>query len=208
MINFNFESATVADLPAGQWEFVSAKEGLPGWSVYFGTNPVTRVTHNLVSLGAANVGLLGPNLDTRYLLDHSTAVLQAGTDMNGELVAATIEQTGLVPLSALSLRFQTGKNPGNNLDQNYFSVTIDGQAVPVWLLGTTSTRYYWGTDISQFAGRSASLSISSLPVNYPANGGFTLDNISFGSSIPEPSASGLLAVGALLLSWLRIRKQP
>lgn len=203
-INFDFENATVVDLPAGQWEFVSITDALPGWTGYLGANPVAALaTHNSVTLGSVNVGILGPNLSpgTGNLLDHYTAVLQAGIDLNGDYVSATISQTALVPVTAQSLLFQTGLGLQN---PNHISVTLNGQSVPLSLLGATSTRNFWEGNISAFSGQTATLAISSLPVSVPGNG-FTLDNIAFG--VPEPGTLGLFGFGALLLGW-RMRGKP
>jgi hypothetical protein len=49
--NLDFESANVSNLPSGQFEFVPVADGLPSWTAYVGTNELTQVSHNLISLG-------------------------------------------------------------------------------------------------------------------------------------------------------------
>jgi hypothetical protein len=163
-INLNFENATVADLPAGQWEFVSTADALPGWTSYWGTNLVTTLaTHNSVTLGSVNVGILGPNLSPGpgSLLDHFTAVIQAGIDLRGDYVSATISQAALVPVTAQSLLFQTGLGLQN---PSHISVTLNGQSIPLSLLGATSTRNFWGgvTSLRLLANRRHLLSVRCL----------------------------------------------
>src|SRR5436309_15640808 len=78
--NLDFESASVSNLPAGQFEFVSVADGLPGWTAYTGTNQLTEVGHNLITIGGADVGIWGPNYGFGFppLQGAYTAILQPG----------------------------------------------------------------------------------------------------------------------------------
>src|ERR1051326_6184287 len=106
--NLDFESANISDLPPNQTEFVSVTNGLPGWSAYIGTNQLTQVGHNVITLGGANVGVLGPEYYTlqftQALQGSYSAIIQAG-GFDNQGLAASIAQTGLFPSSAKSIQF-------------------------------------------------------------------------------------------------------
>ena len=64
-------------------------------------------------------------------------------------------------------------------------------------------KYAIGGSLEGWAGRVSELRLQA------SRDGVLIDNIQFSSSpIPEPGASALFMVGALLLSWQRFRKQP
>jgi len=202
-INLDFESAAVSDLPAGQWEFVNMANGLPGWNGYWGTNQITtQATHNSHTVGAVNVGVLGPNYapSTEIIAGRYSAIVQAGIDLSGNFVSATIAQIGLVPASAKSVVFSSI----SSLDPLFFNVSLDGQVIPMVRISTMGSYALFGGDVSSFAGRSAVLRITALPVGPPGTG-FPLDNIAF--VIPEPSAVCLFALGAALFGWRFVRKR-
>src|SRR5262245_44071430 len=79
--NLDFESATVAPIPAGQSDyFVTFDEALPGWTGFVGTNQATYVWQNDVSLGAPNIAILGPYWSYNTIISGQYSVLlQAGT---------------------------------------------------------------------------------------------------------------------------------
>jgi hypothetical protein len=184
--NLDFEAATVSNLPPNQGEFVSVTNGLPGWSAYIGTNQLTQVAHNLISLGAANVGIWGPNygLAMQPLQGAYSAILQPG-GFNGQGLPASIAQTGLIPASAKSMQFLASLASANDL-----IVTVGGQSVPVIPIGSGS----FGCDVSVFAG-----SVEELEFTIADNHGNDLnflDAITFSpEAIPEPSGLTLLLVG-------------
>lgn len=105
--NLDFESATVSNLAPNTEEYVSVADGLPGWSAYIGTNQLAVVGHNVITLGAANVGVFGPDYYseefTQALQGAYSAILQPGGFSPSE--SASIAQTGLIPASANSVQF-------------------------------------------------------------------------------------------------------
>ena len=138
--NLDFEAADVSDMPLNHSELVPVTNGLPGWSAYIGTNQLTQVSHNAITLGDANVGICGPqySFDIQPLEGKYTAILQPK-----QALPASIAQTALIPASANSLRFKAVLAYTNDL-----SVTVGGQSRPVVPLGSGS----FGCDISAFAG--------------------------------------------------------
>ena len=204
--NLDFEEANVSNLPPRQFEFVSVEDGLPGWSAYVGTNQLTQVGHNAISLGAANVGVLGPQNAFVPLQGNYSAILQAGEVAGNPGAPASIEQTGLIPSSAKSVRFEGTlqlQEVGAVFTNSLF-VTVGGQNVPVVPLGSD----LYGCDVSVFAGSTENLEFTMSGAF--GNALILLDAITFSpQAIPEPSALCLLAVGIAGVGiWRLTRRKP
>jgi hypothetical protein len=121
------------------------------------------------------------------------AALQYGVVSIGPLVysAASIAQSGQVPLDARSIQFR-GTFP--------FTVTFAGNAIPLVVLSSQADYSLYGGDISQFAGQTGDLTFTSN-----THFGF-LDGIQFSPEpVPEPS-SAFLFITAGILFGLRSRK--
>lgn len=203
-VNLDFESATVTDLSPGVHEFVPATAGLPGWTVFYGLNQQTVMTHNSETLGAANVGILGPSMQMQPAGDiidgKYTVILQPG--QQGVIrVASSIAQIGQVPFSAKSLYFTAAWDPLVGED---FSVTLGGQELTLHLVNQVGQSTVYGADITPYAGQMAELRFSALPIRSSFSG-FTLDSISFSTAdVPEPGTLSLFGVGLLGLGcWCR-----
>jgi hypothetical protein len=148
----------------------------------------------LITLGNANVGILGPQypFDTQPLQGVYTAILQPGA-FDGQGLPASIAQTGLVPASAKSMQFLAFLGYTNDL-----VVTIGGQSTPVFPLGSGS----FGCDVSAFAGLVEELSFTIADTH--GNDENFLDAITFSpESIPEPTSLTLLIVGVVGLGVCR-----
>ncbi len=195
--NLDFESANVSNLPPGQFEFVSVTDGLPGWTAYIGTNALTQVSHNLISLGGANVGISGPAYTFPPLEGAYTAILQPGPFI-GQGPSVSIAQTGLIPASAKSMRFLASLAYTNDL-----IVSIGGQVAPVIPLGFGS----FGCDVSAVTGSVQELEFTIAGTH--GNDLNFLDAISFSSEpVPEPSGLSLLVIGvASLIFFHRTRRK-
>jgi hypothetical protein len=115
------------------------------------------------------------------------------------LVSVSLAQSSLVPVDSMSLLFKA-YSAGTP-----FAVTLGGQNIPIFALESFATHTLYGGNISAFAGSVAELRFSAFPDNYPGSTVFALDSIQFSNQpipeVPEPSAIGLLALGALLLGW-------
>jgi hypothetical protein len=199
--NLDFESANVSNLPPNQVEFVSVADGLPGWTAYIGTNELTQASHNLITLGAPNVGVLGPQYYTlqftQALQGSYSAIIQAGY-----FDSASIAQTGLIPASVRSVQFIGTLQFSQPVFTNSLFVTIGGQNAPVVPLGNN----LYGCDVSAFAGSVESLEFTMSDAF--GNGLILLDAITFSPEvIPEPSSLLLTAGGVLTLLALVRRKR-
>ena len=188
-VNLDFESADLTPIPPGQFGG-SAPIGfaLPGWTGYLGTNRVSSVLQNNLTLGTASLDILGPNWNNvggiRIIDGQYTVILQPGFDPfgSGHDVSASISQTGLVPANAESIRFKALASG--------FSVSIAGQRLSLVTLGMGASYTLYGADVSSFAGQAAALTITGLA--QPNGGGF-FDSIVFSPSpVPEPSIVALL----------------
>jgi len=183
--NLNFESATLVPIvgdPFGRVQFAPA---FPGWVGYIGTNAQTVADHNNRSLSESGIAIMGPDYPAPNSFEgHFYARLYLA--FPGPPVGAKLAQTGTVPADAESIRFYAGSFDTPFL---YFA----GQQIPVSVLQTTSAYTVYGGNISAFAGQTGELRFE---------GPLTFDNILFSPEpIPEPSAVGLIALGALLLGW-------
>ncbi len=195
--NLDFESATIPQTqPAGPVDIASA---LPGWNAYVATNRQTGVFYNEISVGSARISLLGTNAGFGFgsIEGGFSLLLQAGVanGPGGVLVQAdvSISQSGVVPATAESIRFKAQPGLGT------LAVSLAGLDLPFFPL-TTGTNYtLYGADVSALAGQTAELrfvAVAPLPNNW------NLDSIVFSNQpIPEPSALGLSALGAMLLVW-------
>jgi len=185
--NLDFESAVI--VPAGA-PFVEFAPAFPGWTGYLGTNQQSVALFNSLAIGTAAIGLLGPGWSSGGIIAGSyTAVLQAGSDPRGTLltpVDASISQAGLIPAGVQSNQFlSTGARNG-------FTVSLNGQQIPMAILGTQGRFNLYGGDVSQFAGLTEELRITALSApSSPAN--LYLDSIQFSDMVvPEPGAAALL----------------
>jgi hypothetical protein len=200
--NLDFESATVSNLPADQDEYVSVTDALPSWSAYIDTNQLTQVGHNVITLGAANVGIWGPDYGFGYLplQGNYSAILQAGY-----FDTASIAQTGLIPSSAKSIQFEAALHfqSDESVITNTLIVTVDGQSLPIVQLGSD----LYGSEISAFTGSVQDISFT-MNDNF-GNALMFLDAITFSpEDIPEPSSLTLVFVGVMcLVSWQAARRR-
>jgi hypothetical protein len=192
--NLDFEHPI---LPLSPVNFeVPAANAIPGWTAYLGGNPLSSIGYDTVSLGGAavflqdttnNVGGLAP-LQGLYsvLLEGSTASTPT---------AASIGQSGRIPLNALSLTFLLSLNSS-------LQVTFNGQLIPLVQTGSTPNYDIMGGDTSAIAGQTGQLLFTALPGTIFNAGYGLLDNIQFSTqAIPEPGVFGLFGFGALLLGW-------
>jgi len=197
--NLDFESANLSPVPPGQFGgFVSITNALPGWSGYLGLNQVTSVWQNDLSLGAASIDILGPDWNLSGIIDGQfTVVLQPGLDPfgSGNIVSASISQTGLVPISTESLLFKAQPNSG----ATSLLVSLGGQNISFSAISTGPNYTQYGGNISAFAGQTEQLTFTAV-----ANAGnfWNINDIQFSpSSVPEPSVLGLFVLGGLFFRF-------
>ena len=189
--NLGFEGAHLSPIPAGQYGgSVPIADALPGWSGFLGTDQMTEVLQNNLTLGNASIDILGPYWSFWNLIEGQyTLVLQPGANPSvGGYISASISQTGLVPLDARSLQFKANSGP--------FSVSLAGHELSLVVMGAGSNYTLYGADISSVAGQSGVLVITALA---GPNTTDSFDSIVFSPVvIPEPSVFSLLASVALL----------
>lgn len=173
---------------------VPIADALPGWTGYIGGSEVDRVWYNTVALGSAAISLHGPGAHPAYVL-HGSYSVTLQSSYPGFDVTAAIGQVGTVPDTAQSLRFY-GHGFVYGFEQGVLTLMIDGQPLPLSILGGSSDRYYiYGADITSFAGQTVEMRFQ---------GGGTLDAIHFSASpIPEPVVIWLVALGTAVLGLSR-----
>jgi len=102
----------------------------------------------------------------------------------GPAASVAIGQTAQLPADAASLRYWASP-------LSILQLSLDGQVLPVFLLGTTPGYSIFGADVSAFAGQMRELRLTG-----PSNGGGLFDNIQFSNQpIPEPGMISILLVG-------------
>ena len=188
-INLNFEQAQIVIDPG---QGARAAAAIPGWTAYISiqTNftALTHIVYNTVSLGASSVDLMGTNGFYPAIQGRYSIVLQGNT--GGQPSGAAIGQTGLIPLSAMSLLFWGGIGSANNPA----TVSFNDNLLTLLQIGSTANYNIYVADVSAYAGQ-----IGQLLFSVPQAGGLGLDNIQFSSTaVPEPSALALAALGGLL----------
>jgi hypothetical protein len=190
-VNLNFERTTIPPTLVGGWAYpVDSTQALPGWTVGGAV-----IMYNDLSLGSPAVSLMGPNFPNfaGYTpLQGSYSVLMQYFGYAGG--PPTLSQTGLVPANAQSISFLVPAGQ-NDIYAAYTVVSLNGLEVP--LVPITGGRV--GGNISAFAGSVAQLTFSTIN----ANDWIYFDDIQFSpSSVPEPSALALGALGALLFGLI------
>jgi len=196
-VNLNFESAQVIPATGSYPNGIDTANALPGWSVYYGANQQSQITYNNPALGSTFVTLYATN--GFQLAGNYSVLLQGG----GTASAATISQTGLVPLSAESILFY---GAGNSSITSGLVVSVGGQNLSLTALSTGPNYTVYGADVSSFSGQTETLSFSALEA-FGGYNNWNIDNIQFSSSaVPEPSVLALSGLGGLLLACRRWKK--
>jgi hypothetical protein len=200
--NLDFEDANLSVIPSGQFGGnVSITNALPSWTGYLGTNQVTQVLQNNLTLGAASIDIFGPVWNGFILQGQYTAELQAGLKPGADvsitnLVNASLAQVGLVPANAKSITLEAA-GTGTNL-----TVSFAGQTILLSAIGSGPNYTLFGGDISSFAGQVGELRLSTLS---PLGAGVLLDAITFSTqAIPEPNSFTLLMMAVTGLGLWRL----
>jgi len=194
-INLNFESATIVPIMGSPLYpyAIATTDALPGWTVttYQQTTPATQITYNDPALGSSAVNLWATN--GQQISGNYSVLLQGGVGPG-----VSINQSGSVPGGTQSLLFEAQPGLGTLL------VSLGGQNIPFFAIGTGPNYTLYGGDASMFAGQNDQLIFSAVG---GGDNNWNIDNIVFSPSpIPEPSTLALAAAGALLLGLARWRK--
>jgi len=191
-VNLDFENAAVTPV-SGNPGHIVASDAILGWTAYLGGNPQTIIGYDTVSLGGAAVFLEDANAPSGGgplpIQGNYSMLLQGSTASTP--TAASIGQTGQIPVNSLSLMFW-----GYSSD-----VSFGGQTLSLVVLGSTPNYNIYGADISAFAGQTGQLLFTAQSGSEDI-----IDNIQFSpSAVPEPNSFGLFGLGGLFLAW-RYRK--
>jgi hypothetical protein len=193
-INLNFESAKI--IPTSPYS-IDATNALPGWTVLLGGDQVSLIAYNNPAVGGTSVSIWATN--GAQISGRCSVFLQGGFYYFNPPTAA-ISQTGLIPISSISLFFEAQPGPGA------LDVSLDGQNLNFFAVGTGANYTLYGADISAFAGQIETLEFSAQQ-DLDRYNGWTIDNIQFSPSpVPEPDVLGLSAMGGLFLAWRRGRR--
>jgi hypothetical protein len=203
--NLDFEDAIykVPDIPGGQFGTpVSAADGIPGWTAYYGTDQVSQILHNNIALGATSISIMGPNwTGPAPLQGFYSVLLQSPSGISPISGPAAIAQTGTIPANALSIQFLGLQILDPNPAQ--LGVTFGGHSLSLVPLSSGPGATLYGADISAYAGNTGQLEITSLPNPDSSYNSFMIDSISFSpQAIPEPSTVSLLVIGAAIAGHL------
>jgi len=197
-INLNFEAAKIIPAATGAPD-IETTNALPGWTVLLGGSPQAQITYNAPAVGSTWVCLITTNMGLGSWSPASgnySVLLQGGT-YPFQPLTATISQTGLVPVSAVSLLFAAQPGPGA------LDVSFGGQSLNFSAISTGPNYTLFGADISAFAGQTGALGFSAL-LDIDQSNNWNIDNIQFSSSpVPEPSVLALSGLGGLLLACRR-----
>jgi hypothetical protein len=198
--NLDFEMARIESLtpvPGFGFEYQGPTEDLlPGWQLFFGTEPRATLGFNLsgdafddqrVKLVSENPdpnGRRGNPLEGKYSL-----FFWPGLDPQFVLT-----QTGEIPPDAKSLEFTYRQLP--------FAFSINGLTLSPVRFGAPFGETV-AMDVSQFAGQTVELKIATSAGPFGPSGFHELDDIAF--VVPEPSVLTLVGIGGgcclCLVAW-------
>src|SRR5438132_4304327 len=177
--NLDFEDA-IYKVPDTIGQFgtpVSAADGIPGWTAYYGTAQVSQILHNDIALGAVSISIMGPNwtMFSAPLRGYYSVVLQSPSGISPISGPAAIAQTGTIPANALSIQFLGLQILDPNPAQ--LGVTFGGHSLSLVPLSSGPGATLYGADISAYAGTTGQLEITSLPNPDSSYNSFMIDSI-------------------------------
>jgi len=203
--NLDFESATIVPVSGGP--FVDFSQAFPGWTGYLGGVQESLASYDSVPMSTAGFSILDRSYSGPIgVIDGSfTAFLQSGAGNVGQEPDATLAQTGLVPAGTESLLFKAYLGSG----QDYFQVTLGGQALSLVPVQAGSNYTLYAADIHGWAGQTAELAFTALyPHPHIGEIPVYLDSMQFSDQgVPEPGVCNLSALGAVLLGWRVLRRR-
>jgi hypothetical protein len=186
--DLDFETAALYAYPEGQPTssagMIYAAQAIPGWIASIGGTPLTAIGYNYAPVDQAAVTLTSSPgvIDGNY----SVAIASGGVGRASPI--GEIAQTGTVPVGANVITFVSYRNV-----QSVLTFSVNGMPVQYSAVTTLSSSFEtYAADISQYAGRSATISFGNAP--YASN--FILDDIGFSAQqIPEASEWALIGPG-------------
>ena len=196
--DLNFEEANPG---AGS----SAPNLFPGWQVFYGSTQGSVVGYDTVSTGGALISIQDDKYGYVPIQGNYTAFLQsASIGVPLESISVALSQTGIVPTGTESIQLDASEaNDGS------FVVALGGDTISMVPLQTISGYTLYGGNISAWAGKDATLSITQLAPP-TANGEYSpslleLDDINFSpiGVVPEPDPLVLMGMGAALVAAYR-----
>jgi hypothetical protein len=202
--NLNFEQANPisAGYPYQPWD-VNAASALPSWTVSYGSVEQTVVAFNVISAGAAQVDLFGPDNgvgDPGVIDGNYSVAVQAGFGPGLLPESTSLSQNGTIPANAETLEFDAQNFEGGTP----LSVSFAGDNLTLFVVSSAvapSGQPYnvYGANIAPYAGQTGQLEFTATFYNW-----VELDDISFSTTaIPEPSPLALTGVGGLLFALYR-----
>src|SRR5579885_2918456 len=193
-VDLNFESAhLIYDYTNGIDRYVATTNALPGWNVFFGTNPLSQIAYDPCPCEAVTNSFLSGG--TNYVVPEGkfSFFLTAGT---------SISQEGLVPTGAEWLLFDLVTNWGTASVEAF----LNGNSFSYTAISNVLTSYGWsytvyGAEISAFSGQMANLVFSGK------RGVVVIDDIRFSSApVPEPGVFSLVCFGSGALLYVIRRR--
>jgi hypothetical protein len=190
--NLSFEEAKIGTLipvPAFGFDYEGpTTDLLPGWQLFFGSQPVISLGFNLSA---------DPLLESRVSMVSSEGPYGfQGDPIEGkyslffwpDLVPFSLVQMGEIPAEAQKLEFTFRQLP--------FAVSINGlnlsPSIQNPAVSPTGDKTF--VDISQFAGQTVELKITTSAAAFGISGFHEIDAIAF--VVPEPSVFTLVALGS------------
>jgi len=191
-VNLNFERAKIVPDPASPYYpyGIAITNALPGW--FCDGTQQGDITYNAQATGSSAITLWATN--GQQISGNYSVYLQGGLGPG-----VSISQTGLVPVSSLSLLFEA--QPDRDATSGSLVISLGGNNLPYFAISNTANYTLYGADVSAYAGQTAQFKISALS-GYFNN--WNIDNFQFSTSyVPEPGVLGSSALSGLLLAFRR-----
>jgi hypothetical protein len=202
--NLDFEGANpISYGPPYPNSYVTVASALPGWQGFVGGSATPVVWLDGLSTGGAGISIVNNDSQagTQALQGNWSAVLFAGGEPanQGVIVSTALTQTGVIPAGTQSIQMDAAEQLGT------FSVALNGSTIQMTPLEIVPGYTIYGSDISAWAGQTATLSITENPSSTLLFGVLEVDNISFSQTavVPEPGPLLLTGVGGTVLAIYR-----
>jgi hypothetical protein len=198
--DLNFGQAILVYYPDNPSIWIEAGPALPGWTATIGGSDQNLILYNVYNGSGACISLFGTPISPSG--ENYDLTLQGGA-----AGTSAIQQTGVIPLGANSIRFYSQNSSLNYPPLNISAgLTVNGQPVTLDPISVQNNVWLYAGNIAQYAGKTVTIDFyASAPTGL---GSLNLQDISFSSQgVPEPETLALAGLGGLALLSIA-RKRP
>jgi hypothetical protein len=207
----NDDPGAFYNLPGWKVSTVGDPGGASSGGVYYNYTITDGTDAYIIPAGGYDV-MTGEAIDP---LQGNQSLALYASGLNGALASISISQTGTIPEGENSVSFLLGYfgtydlTPSQN-PLTYFSLSINGNYVPLAVTSVNGQVLTVAGNISQWAGQTVTLSIANGPLSDGAEAFGVIDDIAFSPqvvAVPEPSTFAPAAIAGCFGWLLTIRQR-